>query len=65
MRALLDVNVLIALLDSDHVLHSRGTRLVRRPRQIRMGVLPDYSKRMHPRYVTPGLSEWIARARNH
>jgi toxin-antitoxin system PIN domain toxin len=25
MRALLDVNVLIALLDSDHVLHSRAT----------------------------------------
>ncbi len=26
MRALLDVNVLIALLDSDHVLHARATQ---------------------------------------
>jgi len=40
MRALLDVNVLIALLGAEHSLHRRTTDLVRGTRRARLGVLP-------------------------
>jgi hypothetical protein len=65
MRALLDVNVLIALLDADHTLHTRATTWFASNAHARLGVLPDYAKRLHPHHVASQLPEWATSPHDH
>ena len=56
MPSLLDVNVLIALLDIDHITQSRdGVVQPQRPR--RLGIVPTYPKRLRSDHVASSLSK--------
>ena len=44
MRALLDVNVLIALLDADHTAAWASDGVVRDARRLGVGLLPDHAR---------------------
>jgi len=58
MRALLDVNVLIAMLDSDHASLARyGHELVQEPRRTRLGIVTHHAEWLHSHHVQPKLSE--------
>ena len=55
MRALLDINVLIALLDPDHSLHQRARDWFEPKRRDRLDVLPGHPERMCAHHGGAGL----------
>ena len=55
MRALLDVNVLIAMLDQAHPHHDTALSWLKS--NIGLGIVPDHAKRVHPHHVT-GVLPW-------
>jgi len=57
MRALLDVNVLIALLDADHSLHANATSWFGSNAHFRLGMLPHYPEWLHSDHVASWLPE--------
>ncbi len=64
MQALLDVNVLIALLDSDHLHHARAVEWLKENIHVRLDVLSADSERLHPHHVANRLRQRSARRRS-
>jgi hypothetical protein len=62
MRALLDVNVLIALLDSDHLHHTQSHGLAAGEYSIGLGFVPADRERLYPDHVATRLPPTHCRA---
>ena len=60
MRALLDMNVLIALLDSDHLHHTRAMAWPPENNSVGLGVAPADRERLYPDHVTTRPPECTA-----
>ena len=64
MRALLDVNVLIALLDENHTHHAAVSEWFRAGDRMGMGILPADAERLRADHLAAEVSERVGRSRS-